>query len=209
MNQRVAIIGFWSGVLAAIATIAFDVVQTLQLTGTLQFPADEILIYSSSLCIVVPFIIEMLAFHHLTERDRQFWTLGALLFTVVYAVFVSANYVTQLATVIPAKLNGDYEAVRALDQTPHSMFWNFDAIAYISMGFAFLLAIPALNKQGFERWVRYAFLAHVLVTPLIAVVYFYPHYSNSLLLLGFPWGITAPLSMALLAVALSKVAARE
>jgi hypothetical protein len=32
---------------------------------------------------------------------------------------------------------------------------------------------------------------HALVTPLIAVVYFYPTFSPQLLFLGFPWAITA------------------
>lgn len=67
----------------------------------LRFPADEILIYGTSLCIVVPFILEMLAFHHLTPPGKQFWSHASLIFTIIYAVFVSANYVVQLATVIP------------------------------------------------------------------------------------------------------------
>lgn len=202
MSQRIGIVGFWSGVVAALATIAFDAVQTLQVMGALQFPSDEILIYSTSLCIVVPYILEMVVLHQLTDKDRQFWTQASLVFTVLYAVFVVANYVTQLATVIPAKLDGTYESIRLLDQTPHSMFWNFDAVGYISMGLAFLLAVPALNPNGFERWVRYGFLAHVLVTPMIATVYFYPNYSDKLLFLGFPWGLTAPAAMTLLAIAL-------
>ena len=49
-----------------------------------------------------------------------------------------------------------------------------------------------------------SFIAHALVTPLIAIVYFCPNYSESLLLLGFPWGITAPLFMLLLALMLRR-----
>jgi len=204
MNRQIGIIGFWSGVAAVVATISYDIVQILQLTGELRFPLDEILIYGTSLCIVIPFVLEMLAFHYLTVNDKQFWTHGALIFTILYAVFVVANYVTQLATVIPSKLGGSYDSIQVLDQTPHSLFWNFDAIGYISMGLAFLLAIPALSKVGYERWVRFAFFANALVTPMIATVYFYPTYSDELLLFGFPWAITAPLSMALLAVLLRK-----
>lgn len=204
MHREIGTIGFWSGVAAVVATISYDIVQILQVIGKLRFPLDEILIYGTSLCIVIPFVLEMLAFHYLTVKDKQFWTHGALIFTIVYAVFVVANYVTQLATVIPSKLGGGYDSIQVLDQTPHSLFWNFDAIGYISMGLAFLLAIPALGKVGYERWVRFAFLANVLVTPMIATVYFYPTFSSELLLLGFPWAITAPLSMALLAVLLMR-----
>jgi hypothetical protein len=84
------------------------------------------------------------------------------------------------------------------------MFWSYDAIGYISMGLATLFAIPALSKHGFDKWVRISFIAHALVTPLISVVYFYPTYSHNLLFLGFPWAITAPVFMLLLAIMLRK-----
>ncbi len=205
---KIAQLGYRCGLLAAIATAAFVVIQIAQLLGLLQFPLDEILIYGASLAIVVPFVLEMLAFHHVTEPRERFWTHGALLFTVIYAVFVVANYVVQLATVIPAKLSGTAQSIALLEQTPHSLFWNFDAIGYIAMGLATLIAIPALDNSGFERRVRWAFAAHALTTPLIAFVYFYPTFSPSVLLLGFPWAITAPLFMTLLALALRRRAAR-
>lgn len=192
---------------AAIATLAFVVVQVGQLVGVLRYPLDEVLIYSTSLCIVVPFMLEMLALHHLTESKRRFWTHGALLFTIIYAIFVIANYVVQLATVIPAKLSGTGTEVAILEQTPHSLFWNFDAIGYISMGLAALMVIPALHDNGAGRFAKWACLAHALVTPLIAFVYFYPTFSETLLLLGAPWAITAPVFMFALARTLGELEA--
>ena len=195
MAIRISDAGYWSGVVAATATATYGLVQVLQVAGLLPFPADEILIYGSSLCIVVPFILEMVAFHHLSTGDARYWTHAAVIFSVVYAVFVTANYVVQLATVIPARLHGAGDALRLLEQTPHSLFWDFDAIGYIAMGLATLVAIPALEPVGVERLVRRSFIAHALVTPLIAVVYFAPTFSTTLLFLGFPWAITAPLFM--------------
>jgi heme/copper-type cytochrome/quinol oxidase subunit 4 len=203
-NNIVREVGFWCGLAAAAATIAYDIAQLLQVGGILIFPLDEMLIYGTSLCIVVPFLLEMLAFHHLASGEKKFWTHAALIFAVIYAVFVTPNYVVQLATVIPQTLGGSSEAVRILEQTPHSLFWNYDAIGYISMGLATLIAIPALDNLGFERWVRISFLAHALMTPLITVVYFYPTYSETLLFLGFPWAITAPVFMTLLAISLRR-----
>jgi heme/copper-type cytochrome/quinol oxidase subunit 4 len=204
MRKQIGAVGYWSGLAAVTATLSYDVVQILQVAGTLSFPFDEILIYGTSLCIVIPFILEMLAFHYLADKEKQFWTHASLLFVVLYAVFVTPNYVVQLATVIPAKLSGDYDSIQVLDQKPHSLFWNFDAIGYIAMGLAVLVALPALSRVGFERWVRFAFLAHAFITPMIATVYFYPIYSNKLPLLGLPWAITAPLSMLFLALLLRK-----
>lgn len=72
------------------------------------------------------------------------------------------------------------------------------------MVFATLVAVPALGRVGWERFVRVAFLANAAVTPMIATVYFFPNYSYGLLLLGFPWALTASLSMLLLALMLRK-----
>lgn len=197
-------IGFWSGILAFISTSAFVIVQVLQVLGVLRFPLDEILIYGTSLCIVIPFVLEILSLHYITPDSKKFWSHAALIFSMLYAVFVTANYVVQLATVIPMKIIGKTNEIQVLEQTPHSMFWNFDAIGYIFMGLATLIAVPVFSKNGFQKWVRISFLSHALVTPLIGIVYFYPVFSEKLLFLGFPWGITAPLAMLLLAIMFKK-----
>jgi len=204
MTGRIPEIGYWAGLAAVAATVAYDVVQILQVAGLLDFPLDEILIYGTALCIVVPFVLEMVALHHTTSAEKRFWTQGALTFTVIYAVFVTANYVVQLATVIPAELRGAADDMALLAQTPHSLFWDFDAVGYIAMGIAALLAIPAVEHVGFGRWVRASLLVHALVTIPISVVYFYPTYSQSLLMLGLPWAFTAPLFMLMLALMLRK-----
>lgn len=195
-------IGFLAGVAACTATVAYDVAQILQVIGVLHFPLDEILIFGASLCIVIPFVLEVLALHHSTPSDERFWSHAALLSATIYAVFGTANYVVQLTTVIPAKLRGASEGIRILEQTPHSLFWDFDAIAYIAMGLTTLTVIPTLRSAGLERWVRISCIANVIATGLAGIVYFYPTYSDKLLLLGFPWGITAPLFMLLLGVVL-------
>jgi hypothetical protein len=204
LTGSIAKVGYWCGVAAFTSTVAYDVVQILQVAGVLQFPADEILIYGTSVCIVVPFILEILAFHHLSTPEKRFWTHASLIFTVLYGVFVTSNYVVQLATVIPAKLSGSTEAIQLLEQTPHSLFWDYDAVGYVAMGLAALLAIPAVGSVGFERWVRWSLIAHVLMTPLISIVYFYPTFSTRLLFLGFPWAITAPLFMLMVAIMLRR-----
>lgn len=204
MARDISAVGYCSGLAAFASTVGYVVVQILQVAGVLRFPFDEVLIYGASLCIVIPFVLEMLSLHYLTARNKQFWTHAALIFTTFYAVFVTANYVVQLATVIPLKMKGASEAIRTLEQTPHSLFWDYDAVGYISMGLATLVAVPALSRTGFERWVRRSFIAHALVTPLISIVYFYPTFSNRLLFLGFPWAVTAPLFMLLLAIMLRR-----
>jgi hypothetical protein len=67
LTGRISEVGYWSGLAAFASALAFDVVQILQVAGVLRFPLDEILIYGTSLCIVVPLLLEMLALHHLTS----------------------------------------------------------------------------------------------------------------------------------------------
>lgn len=204
MNHTIHKIGFWSGLIAFLATIAYIVFQLLQLYDLLTYPLDEILIYGSSLCIVIPFVLEVLALHYITPEEKKFWSHGALIFAILYAVFVTANYVVQLATVIPMTMKGHLDEIRILQQTPHSLFWDFDALGYIFMGLATLIAIPVFDRRRLHKWVRVSFIANAIVTPLITIVYFYPQYSYSLLMLGFPWAITAPASMLSLAIMFMK-----
>lgn len=200
MNKTANKIGFWSGIVAFSATLSFIIVQLLQLLRFISSPLDEILIYGTSLCIVIPFVLEMLALHYVVPEEQKIWSHAALIFAILYSVFVTSNYVVQLATVIPMKIKGATEQIGILEQTPHSLFWDFDAIGYIFMGFATLFAIPVFERRGFQKWVRNSFLANALTTPLIAIVYFYPNFSERLLLLAFPWTITAPLFMLMLAM---------
>lgn len=200
MDNAIYKIGYRSGLFAFGATTAFVIVQLLQLARVFSSPLDEALIYATSLCIVIPFLLEILALHYATPDSKKFWSHAALVFTILYSVFVTANYVVQLATVIPMKLNGSSSQIQILEQTPHSLFWDFDALGYIFMGLATLIVIPVFEKYGFQKWIRICFLANALTTPLIAFVYFYPQFSERLLVLGFPWAITAPLSMLMLAV---------
>ena len=153
-NKLINTIGFWAALVAFAASVGFDVAQILQVVGFVTYPLDAILIYGFSLGIPIPFILAMLALHYSVPNDKKIWTHAALLFTVMYALYVTLNYVVQLATVIPASLQGTLDEIRVLDQTPHSLFWDVDALGYIFMGIATLFAVPVFAKQGLERWVR-------------------------------------------------------
>src|SRR3954462_3983293 len=153
MNRAINNTGYWAAIIAFGATLAYCIIQFLQLKGVLTYPTDEILIYGTSLCIVIPFLIAILALHYTSPESKKFWSHAALIFAILYAVFVIANYVVQLATVIPQTMQGKPEQVRILQQLPHSMFWDFDALGYIFMGLACFAAIPVFEKKGFGKWV--------------------------------------------------------
>ncbi len=195
MEKTIYKVGFWSALVAFVAAFGYSVAQILQVVGVIGPPWDGILIYGFSLFIATPFMLALLALHYTTPNEKRFWSHAAVLFAVMYATYVTLNYVVQLTAVIP------YVAPNpVLVQTPHSLFWTADALGYITLGLATLFAVPLFAKQGLQKWLRWFFLANGLITPVIAFVYFYPNFSTTLLLLGLPWIITAPGSMLLLAL---------
>jgi uncharacterized membrane protein len=215
MENWVERIGFWSATIAFVALSGYCAVTFLQILGLVTYPWDAILIFGLSLLIATPFMLAMLVVHYITPEEKRFWSHAALLFAVMYNTFVTINYVVQLTAVIPYGNSN-------LAQTPHSLFWTLDALGYIFMGLATLSATPVFGKQGLQKWIRWFFLANGLVTPLVALVYFYPTSSSAwnlgtaglsppfstalspLMLLGSPWVITAPGSMLLLALFLAE-----
>jgi hypothetical protein len=197
-------VGFFAALAAFVATVLYGVAQLLQIIDALRPPLDGIFIFAFSLCIAGPFIIAMLALHHVAPAGRRFYSGAALMFAVMYSTYVTLNYVVQLATVIPAERRGTLDQVRLLDQTPHSLFWDVDALGYICMGFATLFGSFVFDTHGAEKWAKGFFLANALMTPIVAIVYFYPTFSVPLLVLGSPWIVTASGSMLCLALYFKK-----
>jgi hypothetical protein len=207
-RAEVARFGFWSALVALAGAVGYIVsvpLQTFNVVGPLQ---DSVIAFASSLIIPTPFLLAMLALHHLVPTEKKFWTHAAVLLAVVYTTYNTLNYVVQLVTVIPAGYSWTFEdqqgtigPLSLLNQTPHSLFWDVDGLGYIFLNLSTLLAVPALEKRGAQRWVRSFFLAKALITPLFAITYFSPTYSVPVLMLGgIPWAITVPgclLSLAL------------
>jgi hypothetical protein len=200
MYNRTTTFGFYSAVAASIATIGYFVVQVLQLLGLLIFPKDAILISLFSLCIAPPFLLTLLALYYTTAKKRKIWSHAALLFGLMYTSLAIFVYVVQLAVVIPKTIRGEADAIRVIVFTEHSFFWSLAALAYICMGLSTLFASFVFNNSGLERWLKWTLFANALLTPVVALVYFYRDFSSNLIMLAFPWGITAPASIILLAI---------
>lgn len=195
-------LGFVAALVAFIAAAGYCIAQILQIVGLLSFPLDAYSIYGFSLAIAAPYVVAVIALHYILPVSKRIWTHVAIAFAVMYAMYVNLNYVVQLATVIPASLSGSLDTVRILDQTPHSLFWDIDALGYICMGISTFALYFAFEPD--EKWLRGFLFANSLMVPVISFVYFYPRYSTSILLIGVPWIITAPGSLLLLAAFLRR-----
>lgn len=194
MNNA-AKLGFWSSLAAFAMAAGYGVAQILQLLGLLVFPWDEILIFSFSIGIPLPFVLAMVALHYTVPRRRRLWTHCALVLAALYAAMVIIVYPTQLAVVVPQEVAGAGHAVRDLAVRSGTFMWVIDGAGYQLMGLSTLFAAGAFWAHRPQRWLRRLLIANGLINPVIIAVYIRP----SLLPWGGLWLITAPGSMWLLA----------
>lgn len=205
MRKTVSKIGYWSAIVAFVGAVGYVVSVPLQILNLVTPLQDSIIAFGFSLIIPVPFLLAMFALDFLVSEEKKFWTRIAIAFAIIYTTYCTLNYVVQLVTVIPAgyvwtfkNQQGTMGPLTLLNQTPHSLFWDIDALGYIFLSLATLFAFPVFGKHGLEKWIRLFFLANGLDIPLSVIVYFYPGFSVPQLLLGLPWGILVPGCMLLL-----------
>jgi hypothetical protein len=198
MNEASPKLGFWASTVAFVAVVGYGVAQIMQVLNVISYPLSDILIYGFSLCISAPFLVAVLALHDTVDPRQRLWARGALLFGVMYVTYVVLMYTVQLSVVIPKSMHSPSNDV--LGVAPQTLFWDIDGLGYISMGISTLFAALALAPTGNGIWARRFLLSNAVMTPVIAFIYFYPHFSVGVLLLGSPWLITAPGSLLALAV---------
>jgi hypothetical protein len=198
MNEASPKLGFCAAVAAFIAAVVYGFAQIAQILNIASYPLADILIYGASLCISAPFLMAILALHDTVEPRKRVWTTGALLFGVMYVTYVVLMYAVQLSVVIPKSMASPSSGV--LGVAPQTLLWTIDGLGYVSMGVSTLFAALSLPRVGVGMWARRFMLANALITPVIAFIYFYPHFSPGVLLLGAPWLVTAPGSLLALAL---------
>jgi NO-binding membrane sensor protein with MHYT domain len=96
---------------------------------------DSVIAFSFSIIIATPFLLSMVALHYTVPEEKKFRTNAAVALAVIYATYCTLNYTVQLATVIPAGYSWTFEnqqgtmgPLSLLNQTPHSLFWDIDAL---------------------------------------------------------------------------------
>ena len=96
MNDASPTLGFFASAAAFIAVVGYGIAQSMQVLQIVTYPLADILIYSFSLSISVPFLIAMLALHDTLAARQRLWTSGALLFGVMYVTYAVLMYTVQL-----------------------------------------------------------------------------------------------------------------
>jgi hypothetical protein len=190
MEKNLKSIGFWSGLSTSVFAIIYIIPQLIQGIDMPETQKSLVWILTPSLFLAPSFLIMMVAVHYYAEKSKRIWSHIGLLFALAYFVFVSIVYFTVLTVTMPHNLDGKQELVAVLQYIPKSFLSGIDALGYTTMSLATLFAFPVFNKTGFEKWIRWAFLANGVIAPIILLTQIYPLIAY----LGASWIITLPAS---------------
>jgi hypothetical protein len=184
-------LGYYSAWAAAIASIAYDVPQVLQVAGMLPTPLDRYLIFAPSLALAPCFVVAVAATYDEGLRGQRPWRLAALGLAVLYAACVTMVYVNQLGVVLPRELSGESKGYELLACCGFRQpFTVIDLLGYTYMSLSTLLLAP--TYRGALRWILS--LNGVLAIPIFLQL-FWPQ----LIWAAAPWLVTFPAAMLLLA----------
>ncbi len=188
--------GFWAAVATAAAAIGYGIPQLLQVAGVLPDPIDRILIFAPSLVLAPCFAVTMAAVHAAMDGERKVFSLSGLTLAIMYAVLVSAVYITQLGVVIPRQIAAPGDATAALFACcgAGQFMTGLDLLGYTLMSLATLVAGFAFDGRG-PGAVRVWFILNGLLAPFLILQLAFP----SLIAVGALWLITFPGAMIALA----------
>ena len=184
-------LGYYAAWGAALASIAYDVPQILQVAGMLPTPLDRYLIFAPSLVLAPCFVAAMAATYDEGLHWQRPWRLSALAFAVLYAACVTIVYVNQLGVVLPRELSGEsrgYELLACCGfRQPLTVI---DLLGYTYMSLSTLLLAPTC---------RGALRGALALNGVLAVPIFLQLFWPSLIWVAAPWIVTFPAAMLLLA----------
>ncbi len=175
MHHRV---GFWAALLTVLLTAATAVagVATPARSGPFcgpttwacipapythvaQFIPGDYLWLIPAILLAPVFVMLMAALHDYAPGPRRIFTRVALAFATAYAVVIGVDYFVQLAVVVPSLEAGETAGMSLFTQyNPHGVFIAGEAIGYLTMSIALLLAAPVFAGGGIERAIRWLFI---------------------------------------------------
>ena len=211
-------IGFWSSVFATVCSIGYGITAIVVLISSLatatetssgwsgivsyvaSFQPISMLPLIPSLLLVPAFIVLMVSIHYYAAVDKKIWSHLGIVFTLIYAVMASINYITQLTVVRLSILNNETDGLAMFVMgNSHSIFWAL-ASAYVFMNLAMLFAAPIFDGGKLERSIRWLFYANGAST--IVTLYGVVADSPQIYLMGslVPWCVVFSWATILLAV---------
>jgi hypothetical protein len=166
-------VGFWSGLAAALTNLWFYA-AFIPYGSEWSAPWPGMAAYAASfkpgpfLAWVVPsfllppiFLTMMVSIHRWATREKQLWSLMAVVFAVVYTVALTPFYYIQM-TVIPYHLaNGTTEGLSLwlfAYHYPHNIFGALEGVGYGFLGASSLVVAQVFRSGRLQQWARWSFI---------------------------------------------------
>ncbi|HOX87807.1 MAG TPA: hypothetical protein PLY04_17630 [bacterium] len=199
--------GYWSALLVAVFSIAYDIGQIAEwfgLMGSGGGPEHDstwyglVVLLVPSLFLGISFVVMMGSVHRIAPAERKIWSQTGLTFAIMYGTLICMNYFVQLTLVAPALYRGEVsESIRPfLFNVFNSFTYSVDLLGYSFMSISTLFAAFIFTGPGLQKTVRWFLLANGLIMPFIALQTFY----HPLIWGASLWAVTLPGSAISLAV---------
>lgn len=142
-----------------------------------RFPRDYIWMYPAIL-LMLSYIILSICIHYFAPAERKIFSHIGLVFALISATILIADYFVQLSVIQPSLLNGETDGIAMLTQyNSHGIFIALEDLGYLLMSFSFLFMAFVFSGSRLEKSIRMAFMSGFVLTIL------------SLVLISFLYGI--------------------
>jgi hypothetical protein len=119
-------------------------------------PRDYLWMYPAAL-VAALFVVLVVCIHHTVPEAQQRFSLIGLVFAVIAATVLVADYVVQLTVLQPSLMKGETAALSLISQyNPHGVFIALEDVGYLTSGLALLCTGLAFTGQSWlQRVLRW------------------------------------------------------
>lgn len=157
-----------------------------------QFPKDYIWM-PSAIVLIMTYIVFMVSIHSTAKDEKKIFSQISIIFTIISAVILLADYFIQIAVVPVSLVNNEIEGITLITQyNPHGIFIALEELGYIMMNVSFLFIAPIFNKKGrLESFIKWIFIISFILIIL------------SLIMISMQYGIERKDRFEIMAVSIS------
>ena len=164
-NKNVEKTGMISALVAMSMTILFAIALVL---GFWLTNISNILSYVVCFVLAPAFVIMMISIHLNAPEDKKIWSLIGIAFAIIYAIFITLTYYTQLALIFnPPNVSED---ILNMFDYQESGSWMFmvDMLGYGFMTLSTLFTAFAFEDGKLEKNLKRIFIFHgIFIVPTL------------------------------------------
>jgi len=120
---------------------------------------------------MLSYIILSVCIHYCAPAEKKIYGHIGLVFALISATILIADYFLQLSVIQPSLLNGETDGIAMLTQyNPHGIFIALEDLGYLLMSFSFLFIALVFSGSRLEKSIRMVFMSGFVLTILSLVI---------------------------------------